>query len=318
MVHAEIVFIVGPTAVGKTDVAVSLAHSLKGEIVNADAMQIYREVSILNNKPDAVLMRAVPHHLFGILSVRETFDVAAYNQIALKTIAGIRKRKRLPIVVGGSGLYVRVLLDGIFDQPAGDPGLRRRMEHQADQDGPETLHRRLQEVDPDAAARIHARDTRRIVRALEVFEARHQPISRLQQGHSGLWGRHDLFFYGLKLARPELIRRIDLRVEQMFAAGAVVEVRRLAGMPLSRTARGMIGIQEIQGYLAGEYDLMQAMELIKIHTRQYAKRQMTWFRKEKRLRWVTLDPKKGSDEVVAGMAGEIRERAKPSGPAREG
>jgi len=306
MAKKKIVFIVGPTAVGKTGVSVVVARQLKGEIINADAMQVYKEISILNNKPDSRSMRSVPHHLVGFLSVGDTCNVAAYSQKARRTIRSILDEGKLAVVVGGSGLYVRVLLDGIFDQGPSTPDIRQQLKKEAQEHGTLLLYRRLQQVDPQAARRIHPHDLRRIIRALEIFHTHHQPISFLQKRRSGLWGRHKILLFGLNMQRQDLIKQIDQRVERMFDKGAVREVRLLTGQSLSQTARGMIGIREIQGYLRGNYPLEHAKELMRIHTRQYAKRQMTWFRQEKRLRWLTVKPAQKAGDVAEILIQEIQ------------
>jgi len=305
MAQKRIVFIVGPTAVGKTAVSLILARMLNSEIVNADAMQIYREVKILNNKPDPQALRKVVHHLIGTRSVDQLFDVAAYNKEARKAIRAIHNKGKIPLIVGGSGLYVRVLLDGIFAQESDAPVIRQRLEQEVRIKGPQWLYNRLKQVDTQAAQRIHPNDVRRIVRALEVYESQKQPISKLQKNRSGLWDQHDIALLGLNMQRQDLIDRINQRVEHMIREGAVEEVRSLSKRRLSRTAQGMIGIKEIQGHLDGVYDLERAQDLIKLHTRQYAKRQMTWFRQEKRLQWVTVKSGQSPDKIAGNLMNEM-------------
>ena len=291
MPSRKIVFVTGPTAVGKTDVSVRLALAVSGEIVNADALQVYREVSIASGRPGPNVTKKVPHHLFGMISVTQNFDVAVYNRMAREAVRDIQRRGKVPIVTGGSGMYVRVLLDGIFEQEGTDARVRRRLEDQARRPGGDTaLHARLSKVDPQAAGKIHPHDTRRIVRALEVYETLGRPISAFHQGHEGFWNHDDVSLFCLNRERSQLYERINQRVTQMFQAGLLEEVKSLEGLPLSRTARTMIGIREVRGYLAGEYDWEAAKDLMRRNTRRYAKRQMTWFRKESRLTWMTIGP----------------------------
>jgi len=298
----EIVFIVGPTAVGKTEVALTLAQSLSGEIINADAMQVYREISVANNKPSLQALASVPHHLFGVISVRQSFDVAVFYDMALAAVRTVQARGNVPIVAGGSGMYIRVLLDGIFDQGKKKPAIRRRLEQELSQSGSQALHARLKEVDPAAAHRIHANDGRRIIRALEVFETLEQPISSLQGGHGGLWGQYRIRLFGLQRERHDLYERINRRVDEMVEDGLIAEMKRLEFLALSRTAESIIGVREIRGYLRGEYDLDHAKDLMRLHTRHYAKRQMTWFRKEHRLEWMPVR----HGQTAAHVAGDIQ------------
>jgi len=294
----RIVIIVGPTAVGKTDVSIRVAQAIDGEIVNADAMQVYREVSIASNKPPKAVLRKIPHHLIGTVPVAASYDVAAYNQAAYRVVEDIVRRGKIPVVVGGSGLYVRVLLDGIFDEGASDRSIRRRLEDEATQLPSGHLHARLQKVDPKAAAKIHPNDTKRTIRALEVYETLHRTISDLRGKHEGLWKKYDVKLFCLDRKRPALYRRIDERVEEMFEQGLLEEIRTLTGLPLSRTAEGMIGVKEVHDYSNGKTDLARAKRLIKQKTRNYAKRQMTWFRKESRLTWIMIDDGQTAEDVA--------------------
>jgi tRNA dimethylallyltransferase len=286
-----LVFLVGPTAVGKTAVSIHLAKKLHAEIISCDSMQVYRGMDILTSKPSVRQRKEVRHHLLGICACSREYDVSQYRAQALKQVKRILQRRRMPLFVGGTGLYMTVLLDGIFQAPAQDPAIRSRFVRQMERSGSAVLHRRLAEVDPDAAARIHPNDGRRIIRALEVHALTGKPISLLQKQRSGLAQDHDVRVFCLELPRKELYRRIDSRVERMFVQGAVAEVRRLRRKKISRTAGFAIGFREIGAFLDGTLSLAQCKELMKRNSRQYAKRQLTWFRKDKRITWIRLRKK---------------------------
>jgi tRNA dimethylallyltransferase len=284
-----IVFIVGPTAVGKTDVAVTLVKRLHGEIVSCDSMQVYKELNIVSAKPSERHLKAVPHHLIDILPLSKNFDVATFNRLATKAVRGILKRGKIPVVVGGSGLYMSILLDGIFKEETGDERVRNELEGCAKQEGVQSLYARLLAVDPLAAKKIHPHDARRIIRALEVFMVTKKPISQWQAQRAGLWGRYPISIFALTMRRDRLYERINDRVDRMFKKGAVEEIRRIAKRNLSLTARPLIGIKEILGFLNHEYDQDRAVDLLKRNTRHFAKRQLTWFRKDQRIRWIEIN-----------------------------
>jgi tRNA dimethylallyltransferase len=284
-----IIFIVGPTGVGKSDVGFLLAQKLNGEIVSCDAMQVYREVNIACDKPSPDIRRQIPHHVLDVASVSEEFDVARYRELAVGAIEDILQRKKTPIVVGGSGMYMSILLDGIFESNAKDDALRAQLRDQAAQHGPQILHQKLMELDPKAAAKIHPNDTKRLIRALEVSMTAGQPISELQKQRDGLWTQYPVKIYALDRPREELYRRVEARIDRMFEQGIVEEVKSLSQFPLSLTAATLIGVPEVQGYLKGEYGLEQSKYLIKLNTRHYVKRQLTWFRRDKRVQWVLGD-----------------------------
>lgn len=289
MVFKKIIFIVGPTGVGKTSVAYFLAKRLKSEIISCDSMQVYKGISILTNKPSQEIIKNVPHHLIGVVSPLKDFDVVQFRRRALRAMAVILRKKKIPIIVGGSGLYMKILLDGIFENNAQNARLRKKLEREAKIKGSAFLFEQLKEKDPHAAEKIHPNDTRRIIRALEVCLLTGKPISELQKNHQGLWGKFDIHLFALNRDRNELYQMIDERVDNMFNQGALEEVKRLARKRLSKTANAIIGVKEIKGFLKGEYDLERTKYLIKLNTRHYAKRQLTWFRRESRLEWIMLD-----------------------------
>lgn len=283
-----IVAVVGATAAGKTALSLDLAEALHGEIVNTDAMQVYRGMDIGTAKLPEAERRGVRHHLLDLLDVSEAASVAEYQQLARGVIADLRAAGRTPVLVGGSALYSRAVLDE-FDFPGTDPALRARLERELETAGEKALHDRLRRVDPEAASRIQVDNGRRVVRALEVIELTGQPFSaRLPE----LTYRDPRSIQiGVDIDRDTLDARIRQRVGEMFEAGFVDEVRRLLdqGLAESRTAAAAIGYREVIAHLAGEMSLSQAMERTAIRTRQFARRQDAWFRKDPRVVWVGYD-----------------------------
>lgn len=302
----KIIFIVGPTAVGKSEVAFALAQEIKGEIISCDAMQVYKEIHIASNKPPSVMLKKITHHLINLISIEEEFDVAEFNRRAQEVIQEIHARKHIPIIVGGSGLYMQILLDGIFEGKAKkNDGLREELKRKAQEKGVPFLYAILKKKDPQAALKIHPNDLRRITRALEVLALENKPISALQKKREGLWGKYQIYLFGLNRDREELYRQIDTRVEKMFEEGLVEEIKNLSHLKWSPTADRLIGVREVQGYLNGEYDLERAKYLMKLNTRHSAKRQLTWFRKEKRIQWLMLDSVKSVKEIVNTLKSEV-------------
>ena len=305
MKQPQIIFIVGPTAVGKTDVAFEFAGRARSEIVSCDSMQVYREVSIASSKPSLAQRKKVPHHLVDVVSVEDGFDVAAFNTMAREAIDMIFKKGKCPLVVGGSGMYMQVLLDGIFEKGGPNAVVRRGLEEREKHEGLAVLYKELAAVDPKAAVKIHSNDARRIIRALEVYQTTQTPISELQKDRSGLWGHFPVALFVLDRPREELYERINQRVEKMFTDGLVEEIKALSSRNLSLTAQRIIGVREVQAYLRGECDLEQAKELMKMNTRRFAKRQMTWFRKDQRLRWLMMDQDDSAPDIVEKILKEM-------------
>jgi tRNA dimethylallyltransferase len=298
-------FLTGPTAGGKTEVGVELAARIGAEIVSMDSMALYRHMDIGTAKPSERQRRAVPHHLVDVLEPHEEFSLAQYLAAAEQSVWDIHSRRREVLFVGGTPLYLKGLLRGIFHGPPADWEFRRELDEEARRRGPGVLHGRLAEVDPQAAQRLHPNDTRRIIRALEVYAKTGQPISAHQkQFETGLSAESCRVFV-LDWPREELGARIDRRVEQMFAAGLVDEVRRLLAGPrsLSKTARQALGYREVLEHLEGERGVEETAALVKIHTRQFAKRQGTWFRSLSECRFVpvsgVIEPGAIADQIFA-------------------
>ena len=277
---------VGPTASGKSAVAVCLARKMNAEIISCDSMQIYRKMNIITCRPTKELISRVKHHLFGFVKPSEDYNAGSFRKDALAKADKIYKEGKIPLFVGGTGLYMSAIIDGLFASVPLDKRLRRRLEEEARLKGADYLYRKLTKVDPVAAARIHAHDARRIVRALEVFAKCGKPISVLQKQRKGLNDEYKIRIFALNLDRAKLYNRIDARVERMFDQGLEKEAKSLLKSHLSRTARYALGLPEIKGYLQGRYNLDEAKRLIKRNSRHYAKRQLTWFKKDKRVEWV--------------------------------
>jgi tRNA dimethylallyltransferase len=289
-----VVVLIGATASGKTSLAVRLAQRLAAngrpaEIVNADSMLVYRGMDIGTAKPDLRERGGVPHHLIDILDITQTASVAEFQHLARAAIAACRDRGVVPIVVGGSALYVRAIVD-VFEFPGTDPRVRARLEEELQAVGPAVLHRRLDEQDPQAAASILPGNGRRIVRALEVIALTGRPFSAsLPELRYAIPG---VLQIGLDVPRPLLGERIAQRVRQMWAAGFVDEVRRLEqhGLRDGLTAARALGYRQILEFLDGEYDEEQAIQRTIIQTRKFARRQDSWFRKDPRITWLSTDP----------------------------
>ena len=284
----RLVIIVGPTASGKTELAVRLAERFDGEIVNADSMQVYRGMDIGTAKPSPELRQRVPHHLIDIVTPEVNFSASDFRREATAAIGDIHRRGRKVFIVGGTGLYIRALLQGLVDSPRSDELIRRELEELAQQVGNEELLRRLAQVDPETAGRLHPNDRLRIIRAMEVYRQTGRPMSRFRDDHGFAGDYYDCLKIGILVERQELYRRVESRVEEMIERGLIAEVRGLLHAGYCRDLKAMrsIGYKEICACLAGETSLEDAVQLIKRDTRRYAKRQMTWFNKDIEINWL--------------------------------
>ena len=303
---AKILAIVGPTAGGKSALALALATRLGGEIVSCDSMQVYRGMDIGTAKPTQKEREAVPHHLIDILEPEEPFSVMDYVAAAETAVADILARGRLPVFCGGTGLYLDAFLrGGAMETPGADLAVREELNALAALRGAQHLHDLLREADPAEAAAIHPNNLRRVIRALEIYRATGVPKSEWDRRSREVPARYDATVIGLSFQNRELLYgRIGRRVEEMLEQGLVEETRALAArgvFDLSPTAAGAIGYKELLPFLAGQCDLETAVEELKTATRRYAKRQITWFGAKPYVRWITADDEKGmrkSEEIV--------------------
>lgn len=286
-----LVFILGPTGSGKSAFALRLAEERGGEIISCDSMQVYRGFDIGTDKPSAEDRARVPHHLIDVADAGTQFHAADFAALALEAIAAVRERERIPLVVGGTGLYFKALEDGLFPGPGRDEAVRSALDAEAGERGPEVLWERLAVVDPAYAAKTGRRDRIRIVRALEVFTLTGRPISEHFKRTEGLLGDERPVKIGLDRPRADLYRRIEERVDRMFDRGLIEETRRLlaGGVPESAAPFKALGYKHVLRLLRGEICPDEAAALTKIDTRHYAKRQMTWFRKMPGVRWIQPD-----------------------------
>jgi tRNA dimethylallyltransferase len=298
----------GPTAAGKSALALDLAERLDAEIISADSMTLYRGMDVGTAKPSVADRARVPHHLIDVLDPWKSASVAWWLERAAAAVRDIEGRGKTALFVGGTPFYLKALLCGLFPSPPADQKLRRELEAEAECQGPEALHGRLAAVDPMSANRLHPNDIRRVVRALEVWHLTGRPISEWQR--EGWWeGDTPQFARGsclvVDVPRPELYARIDRRVEAMFAAGWVEEVRRLRGLPqpLSREASQALGYREIGKFLDERQSLTETIAEVQLRTRQFAKRQLTWFRALPGVEFVK--PKLTFDRWVDRMTGGL-------------
>jgi len=282
--------LVGPTAVGKTAVALALAREVGAEIVNADSVQVYRELDIGAAKPTAVERALVPHHLLDVADPPEIYDAARYSLEGREVLARLQARGAPPLVVGGTGLYVRALLHGLFAEGSPRRGVRQRLREELAGYGPEALYQRLAALDPPTATRLHPRDTYRLLRALEVMETTGQPLSELLAAHRFQDSPYRVLKIGLHLPREELYRRITLRLDLMLEQGWLEEVRGLlARYPASLKPFQSIGYRHLINFLTGRWSWEEAVTLLLRDTRRYAKRQLTWFRADPEVQWFEPD-----------------------------
>jgi tRNA dimethylallyltransferase len=294
-----VIAIVGPTAVGKSELALQLAQYFPVEIIGADSRQVYRYMDIGTNKPSPAERASVPHHVIDVIEPDEDFSLTMYHQLATEALKAIQKKGKLPLLVGGSGLYVWALVEGWkIPQVPPDQKLRRQLEARAEQKGSQSLYRELQDIDPAAAAKINPSNIRRIIRALEIYHTSGQPPSRLQ--HKEAPG-FPILLVGLTRERSELYKRIDWRVDKMIQMGLIEEVEQLLKKGYSPSLPSMsgIGYKQIGQFLRGEMTLPQAVDKIKYETHRLARHQYAWFRlSDSRIHWFDTS----EAEAKAGIA----------------
>ncbi len=294
----KLLCIIGPTAVGKTEIAINIALCINGEIVSVDSRQIYRKMDIGTAKPTLEQINIVPHHLIDCVEPDEYFSVADYQKLADKAIKDIQNRGKVPMLVGGSGMYFRAVIDGLFEGPEADKDFRDKLKAEAEEKGIEYLYEKLKIIDPQASKNIHHNDLTRIIRALEVFELSGIRISELQTQWNGSKTRYDFIAFGLNRPRRELYERIEARVDNMITDGLLDEVRLLSSYSRNLPAMNCFGYKEFFDYLDGKYNLKEAIRLVKQNTRRYAKRQLTWFRKDTRIKWIDLSENLLPEDII--------------------
>jgi len=325
ILHPRPIFMAGPTAVGKSEIALALAEKIGGEIISVDSMQVYRGLDIGTAKPSVEERRRVPHHLIDVMDLIEPFDAAKFVQLARQVVAEIQSRNRVPIFCGGTGLYFKAYLEGLGDSPPADAALRAELEA-----APlDTLLRELAQRDPATFEKIDRKNPRRVIRAVEVIRLTGKPFSEQRAAwailgapasrwrvsnseKSQLAGETPAIpggasrFAGLSRSSADLHARINARVDDMFRRGLVEETRRLLdlGLAQNKTAMQAIGYRQVVEHLRGERPLAETIDLVKIKTRQFAKRQMTWFRRQLNLEWIELKPDDSPEEIAQRFAAD--------------
>lgn len=295
-----VVIISGPTASGKTGLSIEIAKRFNGEIVSADSMQIYKSMDIATAKPTKDETAEIRHHLIDFVEANENFSVAKYKQLALSAIDNILSRGKLPIVCGGTGLYIDTLMNNTVFLDYEDSGIRERLEKRKESDGIEGLYEELKKVDPDTACRLHLNDSKRIIRALEVYYLTGKTISEQNSLSHKEESPYNFLLFVLSAHNREILyKRINDRVDKMLDMGLVEEAGSFFASDISKTAKQAIGYKELKPYLDGEISLETAVEKLKMETRRYAKRQLTWFRNKKNVNWLYIDDEKSvSDECA--------------------
>ena len=287
-----LIVLTGPTAVGKTKLSIALAKAVNGEIISADSMQVYKYMDIGSAKIREEEMQGIRHYLVDELLPEEEFHIVRFQQMAKTAMEEIYAKGKIPILVGGTGFYIQAVTRDIdFTEAEQDDGYRKELEALASEKGNEYLHRMLEKVDPKSAKEIHANNVKRVIRALEFYHQNHTPISSHNQEHKEHTSPYNLVYFVLNAPRELLYERIDKRVDEMLEKGLVDEVRRLKEMGYQKGMVSMqgLGYKEILSYLEGEYPLEEAVRILKRDTRHFAKRQLTWFRREPEVTWVNKD-----------------------------
>lgn len=305
-----LIVLTGPTAVGKTALSIQLARRIGGEIISADSMQVYRHMDIGTAKIRLEEMDGVPHHLIDILEPTEDFNVVRFQALARAAAEDIYSRGKIPIVAGGTGFYIQALLNDIdFTQIDENTQFREEMERLADEQGAEVLHERLRAVDPESAEAIHANNVKRVIRALEYYEQTGEKISAHNEAERAKTSPYHFFYYVLNTDRTVLYERIEKRIDEMMEKGLVEEVRQLQAMGCRRDSVAMqgLGYKEILDYLDGACTLEDAIYKIKRDTRHFAKRQITWFKREKHVTWINKkDYNYDEDKILEVMLESIK------------
>jgi tRNA dimethylallyltransferase len=299
-ISPTVLVLVGPTGVGKTAVSIQIAKKIECELVSADSRQVYRQMDIGTSKPSKEYLESVPHHFINILNPDKDYSAGQYAREARKVVHQIRERRKIPLVVGGSGLYIRALLNGFFGEDYRDESIRLQLNARLKDEGAASLYSELQHVDPQSADQTHPNNIKRVLRSLEVYYITGNPISEIQKS-----GEDPAAFpwikFGLIMKRESLYERINHRVEQMFKSGLMTEVQDLLNNGYSPKLNSLnsVGYKEVIEYLNSNLDLENCISLVKQNTRRYAKRQLTWFRRETDIHWETVESEKSLASEIA-------------------
>lgn len=295
-----VLVLVGPTGVGKTSVSIQIANRLNCEIVSADSRQIYRFMDIGTSKPSREILEKIPHHFINVLNPDEDYSAGQYANEAREVIGQIRERVKIPLVVGGSGLYIRALLSGFFGEDYRNESIRLKLNERLKAEGASSLYSELQRVDPQSAAQTHPNNVKRILRSLEVYHITGRTMSEIQKSTEDP-APFPWIKFGLIMKREDLYDRINRRVDEMFKEGLIGEVQNLLknGYSPKLNSLNSVGYKEVIEYLNGNTDLEDCVSLVKQNTRRYAKRQLTWFRREPKVRWVAIEnPENFASEIA--------------------
>lgn len=312
MKKRPLIILTGPTAVGKTAASIGLAKAVGGEIISADSMQVYRQMDIGSAKITKEEMQGIPHYLVDVLDPEEAFNVVRFQELAKEAMEEIFRNRHIPIVVGGTGFYIQALLYDIdFTENDSDLSFREELEKKAREEGAESLHALLEKADPQAAAQNHPHNVKRVIRALEFNRKTGQKISEHNERERQKESPYNFAYFVLTDDRKALYERIDRRVDKMMEQGLLEEVRRLKdrGLPGDSVSMQGLGYKELFAYLEGEYSLEEAVRIIKRDTRHFAKRQLTWFRRERDVVWIDRQ-ETGQDEqkILDSMLSVLREK----------
>jgi tRNA dimethylallyltransferase len=308
-----VVAIVGPTAIGKSRIGIEVAKILNTEILTADSRQVYRDMNIGTDKPTVAEQQGIPHRLIDLVDPDQSFNVGDFRHHATQDISHLHQQGLLPLVIGGTGLYIRALLRGLCPSPPANWLIRNELAQEAKTEGPTFLYERLQQVDPDLAQRLHPNDQPKIQRALEVYRILGTPLSVVHQQHRFDDTPYPSLLIGLTMDRQTLYRRIETRVEWEIHKGLIQETQSLLDRGYHRELGSMkgLGYRQFSGYLAGEYSYEEAVRLLKRDTRHFAKRQMTWFQKEPDIDWIRLDESEIPDQGAKKIVDRIKKFLQP-------
>ncbi|MBS6195282.1 MAG: tRNA (adenosine(37)-N6)-dimethylallyltransferase MiaA [Clostridiales bacterium] len=307
-----LIILTGPTAVGKTHLSIQLAKAVNGEIISADSMQVYRHMDIGSAKIKPEEMDGVPHHLVDCLNPDEEFNVVRFQAMAKEAMTSIYERGKIPVLVGGTGFYIQAVTGDIdFTEHGEDDSYRKSLEELAKAEGVQTLHQMLREVDPESAAAIHANNVKRVIRALEYFNQTGQPISRHNEEQRKKDSPYNLAYFVLNDERSRLYQRIDQRIDEMLSEGLIDEVQKLKDLGYHKGMVSMqgLGYKEILSYLDGTWSLDEAVYVLKRDTRHFAKRQITWFKRERDVEWFNKQDFDYSEEkILESMLASLKKK----------